>query len=123
MNYHLKLNPECKVCRGKGEFSQTHEIGFTEILLCDCVAEQLPEDFDYNKDTYDFEEEVTLKQVKYATLSDLLSGWTIDPKDLDEILFSIKRNFPMLVMDKEDLEDLLILLSKVNIIVIEKVEN
>jgi hypothetical protein len=120
MNYHLKPKPNCKFCGGTGEYQQIHEPWAIETLLCDCVTDQIPESFDANKDTYDFEEKKEVKQIRYASLTDLFDGWTIDPKNLDEILFSLNRIFPMLTLDKEDLEDLLLLLSQMNIIMIER---
>lgn len=53
-----KITPElqCKFCHGSGVVAEHHPYGSTyatEYLTCDCVIEQLPEDFDDYKDDID----------------------------------------------------------------------
>lgn len=45
--------PNCRFCYGTGEVAERHPYGSTyatEYLTCDCVLEQLPEDFQDGKD-------------------------------------------------------------------------
>lgn len=53
MVYKIEANPSCQWCHGKGVTEEHHPWGSTyatEYLICDCVLEQLPEEFD-DKDT------------------------------------------------------------------------
>jgi len=46
-------NPHWGMCHGTGQIAEQHPYGSTiaiEYLLCDCVIEQLPEDFDGDVD-------------------------------------------------------------------------
>jgi hypothetical protein len=94
---------------------------FVRIFWRYCkLIDQVSEDFNANKNTHNFEEKEEVRQVKYANLFDLINGWMIDSKDLDEILFFLKRDYPMFDIVKKDLENLLILLCQMNIIAIKK---
>jgi len=53
MIYKITPNPKCKVCHGSGSEANNVPWGSTyatEWLLCDCISEQLPEEFDDAKD-------------------------------------------------------------------------
>lgn len=52
--YYIKPISGCRYCHGKGVFGQTSEYWggtATEWLLCDCVLDQLPEEFNDKKDS------------------------------------------------------------------------
>lgn len=54
MNYVIAAQENCKSCHGYGTVTEYHPWGSTiagEDLTCDCVLEQLPEDFDDIHDT------------------------------------------------------------------------
>lgn len=45
----------CKFCHGSGSVVEYHPYGATvagETLICDCILEQLPEEYDEGKDTF-----------------------------------------------------------------------
>lgn len=54
--YQITPISNCKVCHGTGLVTEYHPYGSTvaaEYLTCDCVLEQLPEDFDDYTDEVD----------------------------------------------------------------------
>lgn len=53
MIYKIIPVSNCKYCHGTGEVAEHHPYGSTyatEYLTCDCVLEQLPEDYEDGKD-------------------------------------------------------------------------
>lgn len=55
--HKVTADPNCKHCHGSGVISEHHPYGSTwaaEDLVCDCVLEQLPEEYDW-KDEIDIE--------------------------------------------------------------------
>jgi hypothetical protein len=57
--YKIQADPNCKSCHGSGTVVEYHPYGSTvagESLTCDCVMEQLPEEYDSLRDTVDVEE-------------------------------------------------------------------
>ncbi len=53
MIYRIEANANCKYCHGHGTTAEHHPWGSTyatEYLVCECVSEQLPEQFDDYKD-------------------------------------------------------------------------
>lgn len=59
MIYKVKPDSKCKYCYGTGTVSESHPYGSayaTEYLTCDCVLEQLPEEFNDNEDEVKIEE-------------------------------------------------------------------
>lgn len=55
-----KITPEanCKFCHGRGDVAEHHPWGSTfatEYLTCECVLDQLPEEFDDYRDTIEIE--------------------------------------------------------------------
>jgi len=47
--YKITPDPNCPICRGSGEVYEHHPYGSTtatETLWCDCMVEQLPEEWD-----------------------------------------------------------------------------
>lgn len=58
MIYKIIPVSTCKYCHGTGEVAEHHPYGSTyatEYLVCDCVLEQLPEDFEDGKDDFEID--------------------------------------------------------------------
>lgn len=58
MIYKITPLSNCRFCHGTGEVAEYHPYGSTyatEYLVCDCVLEQLPEDFEDGKDDFEID--------------------------------------------------------------------
>ena len=71
---------DCKACHGSGLTQQSHPYGSTsatETLYCDCVGEQIPEDYDGDIDIIEPVFEIWLGHLSESAKSNFLQ-WKSD---------------------------------------------
>jgi len=70
----IKPDPNCAMCKGTGEVFDWVDYGSTQVKLpslCDCVQDQIPDDFDERYGVIDLDlSEIEYKDEGYDTLDE-----------------------------------------------------